>query len=306
MNLHQTTKSKTTKQPGSFLSGWLVTNAFMRTKKFTELQEMFEAAAKKAGIRLKSFSNAELLAGMKLRRKPDFVLFWDKDVLLASYLESLGIPVFNSAKSIALCDDKGKTFLALKDSGLPLPKTVLAPFTFDTVGYTDLSFVDRVTARLGLPLVIKENYGSFGMQVYLANTREEIVERLKEISPKPCLFQEFLSERAGNDIRVQVVGNKVVCSMARHSDTDFRANVTIGGKMKAYEPTAEEKRMALKACKALGLSFGGVDIIYGKEGPVICEVNSNAHFKNILECTGVNVAEAIMEHIGKSVRKRKK
>ena len=279
----------------------MITNAFMRTTKFTELAELFVKAAKRQGILLDTKNNSEVLAGSELKEKPDFVLFWDKDVLLAAYLESLGIPVFNSAKSIALCDDKGKTFIALKDSELPLPKTILAPFTYDTVGYTSLDFADSVIAELGLPFVMKENYGSFGMQVYLIKTKQELLDKLKEVSPKPCLFQEFLAARAGNDIRVQVVGGKVVCAMARHSDTDFRANVSIGGKMKAYTPTKEEERIALKAAKKLGLSFAGIDIIYGDNGPVLCEVNSNAHFKNILECTGVNVADEIFKFICETV-----
>ena len=288
-------------KPNKPASGWLITNAFMRTPKFLELQEMFELSARKSGLSLKSYTNAEVLAGKEIKDKPDFVLFWDKDVLLAAYLESLGIPVFNSSKSIALCDDKGKTYIALKDSGLLLPKTILCPFTYDTVGYTDFSFADSVIEELGLPLVMKENYGSFGMQVYLVKTKDELVAKLKEISPKPCLFQEFLSERAGNDVRIQVVGNKVICAMERYSDTDFRANVSIGGKMRNYMPTPEEKKMAVKAVKRLGLSFGGVDIIYGKDGPYICEVNSNAHFKNILDCTGVNAADAILGFIASKV-----
>jgi glutathione synthase/RimK-type ligase-like ATP-grasp enzyme len=46
------------------------------------------------------------------------------------------------------------------------------------------------------------------------------------------------------------------------------------------------------------LDFAGVDIMFGKQGePVLCEVNSNAHFKNIYDCTGVNVADEIMEYI---------
>ena len=91
--------------------------------------------------------------------------------------------------------------------------------------------------------------------------------------------------------------------MERYSDTDFRANVTIGGKMRNYTPTSEEKKMAVKAVKKLGLSFGGVDIIYGEDGPVICEVNSNAHFKNILDCTGVNAADEILKYIATKVSK---
>ncbi len=283
-------------------NGLLITNAFLRSGKFTELSDMFVEAANKQGVGLTVKTNAEVLAGAELSKRPDFVLFWDKDVLLASYLESLGIPVFNSACSIALCDDKGKTFLALKDSGLPLPKTILAPFTYDNIGYNSFDFVDRVIEELSLPLVLKENYGSFGMQVYLIHTREELVEKLKEISPKPCLFQRFLSARAGNDVRLQVVGDRVICAMERYSDGDFRANITIGGHMRAYTPTKEEEEMAICAAKTLGLTFGGVDIIYDVDGPKLCEVNSNAHFKNILDCTGVNAASEIIACIAEIIR----
>lgn len=55
--------------------------------------------------------------------------------------------------------------------------------------------------------------------------------------------------------------------------------------------------MALRAVEALGLDFAGVDVLFGKNGPLVCEVNSNAHFKTTLECTGVNMADAIMSHI---------
>ena len=72
--------------------------------------------------------------------------------------------------------------------------------------------------------------------------------------------------------------------------------------MEPYEPTAEQKEMALQVCKELELDFAGVDILFGKEEePILCEVNSNAHFKNIYDCTGVNVAEHIMKYIKRAV-----
>ena len=86
------------------------------------------------------------------------------------------------------------------------------------------------------------------------------------------------------------------------NDKDFRANITNGGKMKKYEPTPEQKQMAIDVCRELNLDFAGVDILFGKDNePVLCEVNSNAHFKNIYDCTGVNVAEHIMKYIKKKV-----
>ena len=69
--------------------------------------------------------------------------------------------------------------------------------------------------------------------------------------------------------------------------------------MAPYSPTPVESALAIRACEVLGLDFAGVDVLFGKDGPILCEVNSNAHFKTTLECTGVNMAVEIMRHIAK-------
>lgn len=280
-------------------NGWLIVNEFLNNDKFSELTQWFLIAAGRNGVGLKVMTNAELLAGMQLPERPDFVLFWDKDVRLAKYLESFGIPVFNSAESIALCDDKCMTYLKLLDTTLPMPKTIVAPFTYQNIGYNKLDFLDLVEQELSYPFVLKEAFGSFGMQVYLVHNRDELLQKVAKISPRPMLFQEFLSEYAGTDVRLQVVGDEVVASMFRYStDGDFRANITLGGKMQNYVPTERQKEIALEAVKTLGLSFAGVDLLFGHdEEPVLCEVNSNAHFKSIFECTGVNVADLMISHV---------
>ena len=85
--------------------------------------------------------------------------------------------------------------------------------------------------------------------------------------------------------------------LRRSTDGDFRSNLTLGGTMESYTPTEEEAALAIRATEVLGLEFAGVDILFGKDGPILCEVNSNAHFKTTLECTGVNMALEIMRHI---------
>lgn len=82
--------------------------------------------------------------------------------------------------------------------------------------------------------------------------------------------------------------------MRRENKQDFRANVTNGGHMEPYTPTDSEVKSALAACGALGLTFGGVDIL--SDGSV-CEVNSNAHIINIMNCTGTDIAPLIFEEI---------
>jgi len=92
--------------------------------------------------------------------------------------------------------------------------------------------------------------------------------------------------------------------MYRHSaDGDFRANVTRGGSMRSHEPSDEEKELAIRSVKALGLDFAGVDILFGEDGPVVCEVNSNAHMKNIYDCTGIDVSDFIIRYVIREMSK---
>ena len=147
-------------------------------------------------------------------------------------------------------------------------------------------------------MVVKEACGSFGWQVWLAHDRTQLVEYLNKTSPKRTLLQAFVAGSKGRDIRVNVVGGKAVASMYRYSETDFRANISSGGKMKPYSLTPAQEELALRACRELGLDFGGVDLLFGEnDQPLLCEVNSNAHIKNILDCTGVDVAYHILAHI---------
>ena len=288
------------------MNGWLVVNEFLNSNKFNEIHQWLLEAAKKQGITMQLRTNAQLLVDIisektlkTKERQADFVLFWDKDVRLASYLECLGYPVYNSSKAIGICDDKSLTHLTLMNKGLRMPRTILAPMTFANIGYTNVTFLEEVAGRLGFPIVVKECFGSFGQQVYLVNNFDELKDKVKQIGIKPILFQEYISSSFGRDVRLQVVGSQVVASMYRYSENgDFRANLTIGGKMREYSPTREQCEIALRACEIIGLNFAGVDLLFGSDGePIVCEVNSNAHFKNIYDCTGVNVADAIIAHI---------
>lgn len=284
------------------MQGILVVNEFLHSNKFNEIHSWLLSAAAKHGISMELRTNAQLLIDITKKapeKQADFILFWDKDVTLAAYLEQLGYPVFNSARAIETCDNKALTHLVLMREDIPMPATIIAPMTFENIGYTNYDFLHEVERRLGFPMVIKECFGSFGQQVYLVHSREECIRQMKAIGSKPILFQEFVQTSFGKDIRLQVVGGRVIAGMYRYSENgDFRANLTIGGKMRSYEPTERQQELATRCCNAIGLDFAGVDLLFGDgEEPVVCEVNSNAHFKNIFDCTGVDAADAIFKHI---------
>ena len=267
------------------MTGILVVNAYLTGEKFDTLHNHLVDCAKSMDISLKIKNNEEMLF---CTDECDFVLFWDKDVNLAKSLENRGLRVFNSARSIALCDDKAKTYLALEGK-VKQPKTIIAPLSFFDADYGN--FAKKSAEILGLPLVYKECFGSFGEQVFLCRTVDEI---MSHINGKPFLLQEFIADSEGEDIRLEIVGGKCVAAMKRTNKNDFRSNITNGGTALPYTPTEDEINAAVTACSTLGLTFGGVDIL---RGGYVCEVNSNAHIINIMNTTKIDVAEHIFNTI---------
>ncbi len=158
---------------------WLVVNHFVRAEKFETFYEMLIETAREQGIRLEKRTNVELLTEIdenfdaEKAEKPDFVLFWDKDLNLCRHLENRGVRVFNNSRAIETCDDKNKTLLALEGCGIRLPRTIVAPKTFRPDQYPELDFLPEIARRLGFPLVVKEAFGSFGFQVHLARDLAE-------------------------------------------------------------------------------------------------------------------------------------
>ena len=189
-------------------------------------------------------------------------------------------------------------YQALANSNITIPRTFIAPKTFEGLNYPKRDFVNNVIKEIGLPLVIKEAYGSFGEQVYLAKSLEEVNKIIDQIGYKDFLMQEYIASSKGRDIRINIVGNKAIVSMLRENKNDFRSNISNGGTGSKFEPKPEYLELAVKASKALGLDFAGVDVMFGPNNePIICEVNSNPQFASTLRYTGVNLAEVIADYI---------
>lgn len=292
------------------MRGLLITNGFVKETNFLSLWDALYEAAKKQEIDLDYAKHDALLfdaaAGKPLfdAAQYDFAILWDKDKYLGLQLEALGLRVFNNVNALSVCDDKALTHIALQQHGIPMPGTVLVPKTYPYVGYGDYSFLDRAIALLGLPLVIKEASGSFGKQVYLANTREDAIAVLEAHEGVPLLLQEFIASSRGRDVRAYVVGDRVAAAMERRNDTDFRANVARGGSCAPYRLSEAEASLCVRTAKLLDLDYAGVDLLFGPSGPLVCEVNSNAHFQGLSACTGVNIAAAIVSHIAAQMKNR--
>ena len=291
----------------SGMAGYVIYNGFWNAAPPDPAARMVTAAAKH-GVTLSVCPNTSFVMSVaplsvtardgRVLSQNDFVLFWDKDTRLAKLLERVGVRVYNPAHAIEICDDKSETHRILSAAGVLQPESLLAPMTYREINQEVESFLQSAAERLGFPLVVKECYGSFGDQVSLAHTMDELREKAYKMESRPFMLQRFMSEASGKDYRLYVVGGRVVASMCRSSNgRDFRANLRQGGSAVPYTPTAEEVELVLRCCRELGLCFGGVDLLHTNEGVMVCEVNSNAHLAGIIACTGIDVADEIVSWV---------
>lgn len=292
------------------MTGWIIYNGTLNVPKILKLVDSLVEDGKKLNIKLKAVKNTEIipmysksgeaeLVYLKSLEEPKFIIFWDKDVLLAKHLEKMGFKVFNSSEAIKNCDHKGLMHLVLSNNNIRMPRTILSPMIFD-YSLNSEDYLVKCYEALGESVIIKESMGSFGMQVYLINNREEFINKVTELNKKNIDFiiQENIKSSFGRDIRVNIIGDKVIGAMLRESEKDFRANISQGGKGRLIDLTEEQEKLALKAHKALGLDFSGVDLLFGENNkPIICEVNSNLNFLSFEELWGKSFGRKILEYI---------
>ncbi len=216
-------------------------------------------------------------------------------------LEMQGVYTVSSSIAITRSRDKLRSLQLLAKAGVGIPKTV---FSRNTIDIDDL--IEKIG---GTPVIIKLASGTHGNGVVLAETKKAAKSTLQALylhneDGTNILLQEFVSESAGTDIRAFVVGGRVVASMKRQSlDDDFRSNLHKGGEGTAIKLTDEEKKMAIKAAKAMGLNVAGVDMMRSERGPLILEVNASPGF-GIEKVTGRNVAEKIIEYVEQNAKRR--
>lgn len=227
----------------------------------------------------------------------DFGIFLDKDKYAAHMLELTGIRLFNSARSVEICDDKMLTHIALSGKGICMPQTAAGLLCYTPEAEIKKDALDKIESAFGYPVIVKESYGSLGKGVYKADNRTQLENLCKKVKTVPHLFQQFIKPSEGRDIRVIVIGGRCVAAMQRKSNSGFRSNIELGGEGECYAIDAKLNDICVRTAKILNLDYCGIDVLFGENGYLVCEVNSNAFFGGIEKVTGVNVARAYAEYI---------
>lgn len=206
--------------------------------------------------------------------------------------------VFTTANSLAInrSRDKLRATQILARSGVDIPKTVFSRAASETE--------EVIEQAGGAPLIIKVARGTQGNGVVLAETKKaaQAVMQAFYVEGVSFLVQEYVAESSGTDIRAFVVGGRVIASMKRQSlDDDFRSNLHQGGEGTPVKLTDEERKIAQKAAKAMGLPICGVDMLRSDRGPLVLEVNSSPGF-GIEKVTKHDVAKSIIEYIEQNAK----
>lgn len=218
-------------------------------------------------------------------------------------LEMQGVYTPSSSIAITRSRDKLRSTQLLAKAGVGIPKTV---FSRNSTDIDDL--LDKIG---GTPVIIKLASGTHGNGVVLAETKKAAKSVLQAFylsndDGTNVFLQEFIKESAGTDIRVLVVGGRVVASMKRQSlDDDFRSNLHKGGEGTVIKLTEEERKMAIRAAKAMGLSIAGVDMMRSDRGPLVLEVNASPGF-GAERVTKRNVAGAVIDYVERNAKRRPK
>jgi ribosomal protein S6--L-glutamate ligase len=210
--------------------------------------------------------------------------------------EMMGVYCLNESQAIARSRDKLRSLQLLCRHDIGVPTTV---FTRQAEHVPDC--IERVD---GPPVVVKLLQGTQGIGVVLAESERaagSVIEAFHGLDQN-ILIQKFIKESKGADIRAFVVGRKVIASMKRQAVSgEFRSNLHRGGSATKFRLPPEYRKTALAAARVLGLRVAGVDLIESKEGPMVMEVNSSPGLEGIEKTTGVQIADAIIEHLEKEV-----
>jgi len=203
--------------------------------------------------------------------------------------ERLNVPTLPNSASIEASKDKMYANQILAQAGLPIPKTMLTRFPCKA------ELVEKV---VGFPCVLKVVTGSHGKGVYLCETPkqfEDLSELVSSIDFKnSMIIQEYIKESEGRDLRVIVIGGRVVGAMQRKStDGSFKANISRGGEGTPHDVDDEMEMLAIQVAKTLDLDIAGVDLLFHSDGYKICEANSAPGFKGFESALGINIPERV-------------
>ena len=214
------------------------------------------------------------------------------------WIERRGVTVMNPASVIERCVDKFYTTAIMRTAGLPVPETVVCEGTGDAIA----------AVRQFGGAIIKPIFGSMGHGMVRVDNSDVAFRVVKALDQVGAVFYvQRVVDHGGRDVRVFVVGGRVVAAIERRAASgEWRTNVSQGGTAHALALPPEWEALALQAAAAVGADYAGVDLLPSRDGGMfVLEVNGIPGWQGLQEATGADVAGAIVDHLIARVRDRR-
>lgn len=200
------------------------------------------------------------------RGDADFVINRTNDYKIAEYFESRGIRVFNPSSLSKIANDKQKCYEFMKENGIEI-----MPINYK-----------------GVPAVKKKIDGHGGIDVYMLDKAEPFEDGY--VYQKPC-------DTLGRDVRVWLIGGKIIASILRSSDTDFRSNFCLGGKASEYTLTDDDRALVYKIADLLDYDYIGIDFIFNNGRLVFNEIEDTVGARMIYSLTDIDIISLYCDYI---------
>ena len=214
---------------------------------------------------------------------PDVVVSRIRDSDILSQLEDYGSTVYNRSSVCRICNDKSYTYSFVRSLGVPI-------LPFSVPGH-DLPY--------GPPWVVKSCIGHGGTEVFRADTKEEIDSHVSKMEGRKPIIQSFASD-PGKDMRVYVLGGRIIATVLRSSDTDFRANFKLGGKAELVDAPQAVKDIVRRIVPELMADFIGIDFVFGDGKAYLNEIEDVVGTRMLYSRTDLDPARMYMEYIAHS------
>lgn len=249
---------------------------------------------------------------------PTFVICRAIHPLLTKQLELMGIRVFNNSFVAEICNDKARTYQYLAKTGIPM---------VDTVFYRN-SQLQEALQTIKRPFVIKAVDGHGGSQVFLIPPdmdvsvdgdvdvsaddnmptddgtlgANKVLQAVKEgIGPSDFVVQPLVGSRH-QDLRVYVIGNEIIAGVLRTAKVGFKSNFSLGGDVRLYELTEEEKAIVHRIIEQFDFDLVGIDFIIGDRGELIFnEIEDVVGARMLYQCSDINIVELYLKYIVKKI-----
>ena len=263
-------------------NGWLIYDREGRERNGWFIEQLLSYSAERHE-NLRLIEAEKLLFGVKNGRlfvdfggeKPDYALVRCIFPLLSQCLEACGVRVFNNAGTSLAANDKRRTQALAAKLRIPTPDTY----------FLDARRFDP--AAFSYPLILKSADGHGGKEVFYVENPKSASLAVESFKTRDFLLQECVDK--GRDVRVYLLGEKILCAVERRSENDFRSNFSLGGGCALFEPSSEMVRAVGKISRRLRPTFIGVDFIFRDGQPLLNEIEDVVGTRMIYKLTDLPV-----------------